>query len=45
MRFTKNHNLTITSVFERDYPLKVARCSRNYSLLAYNGTGGVSLRG
>ena len=45
MRFTKNHNLKNTSVFERDLTLKVARCSRNYSLLAYNGTGGVSGRG
>ena len=26
----------ITSVFERTYTLRVARCNRNYSLLAYN---------
>ena len=29
----KNHNIMITSVFERSYNL---RCSRNYSLLAYS---------
>ena len=45
MRFTKNHNIMITSVFERNLTLRVARCSRNYSLWAYNGTGDVSPRG
>ena len=39
MRFTKNSNIRITSVFERNLTLRVARCSRNYSLLVYNGTG------
>ena len=45
MHFTKNHDIMITSVFEHNYTLTVARCSRNYSLLAYNGTGDVSPRG
>ena len=45
MRFTKNYNLMITSVFEHNYTLRVARCSRIYILFAYNGTGGVSLIG
>ena len=33
----------ITSVFERNQTLRVAKCCRTYSLLAYNGTstGGV----
>ena len=31
----------IMSVPEHNYTMVVARCSRNYSLLAYNGTGGV----
>ena len=44
MRFTKSH-IIITSVFERNQSLRVARCSCNYSLLAYNGTGGVFPRG
>ena len=30
----------ITSVFECNEAIRVARCSRNYSLLAYNGSGG-----
>ena len=34
MRFTKSHKLMITSIFERKKTLRVARCSRNYSLLA-----------
>ena len=33
-----------TSVFERNLTLRVAGCSCCYSLLAYNGTGGVSPR-
>ena len=45
MRFTKYHNLLITSVFERKKTLRVGRCSRYYSLLTYNGTGGGSPRG
>ena len=32
----------IMSVFEHNETPRVARCSRNYSLLAYIGTGGVS---
>ena len=31
---SQKHNLMITSVFERNLTLNVARCSRNYSLLA-----------
>ena len=45
MRFTINHNILITSVFKRNLTLREARCSRHYSLLAYNGTDGVSPRG
>ena len=33
MRFKKYHNLMITSIFERKSTLRVARCSRNYSML------------
>ena len=33
----KNHSIMFTGVFERK--LRVARRSRNYSLLAYNDTG------
>ena len=36
MRFTKNHNIMITRVFEHNLTLSVPRCSRIYSLMVFS---------